>query len=56
MSLPLSILLVILMALLALVSYVDRLHAEMGKFLGREFQENIDAYEHHVEQIGRAHV
>ena len=49
MSLPLSILLVVLMALLALVSYVDRLYAEMGKFLGREFQENLDAYEHHVE-------
>ena len=37
------------MTVLALVSYVDRLHAEMGKFLAREFQENIDAYEEHVE-------
>ncbi len=54
MSLPLAILLVVLMALLALVSYVDRLYAEMGKFLGREFQENIDAYEQHVEP--RLHV
>jgi len=35
--------------MLALVSYVDRLHAEMGKFLSREFQENIDAYEEQVE-------
>jgi CBS domain containing-hemolysin-like protein len=49
MSLPLFILLLILLGLLALVSYVDRLHAEMGKFLAREFQENIDAYEQHVE-------
>ena len=49
MSLPLFILLLILMALLALVSYVDRLHAEMGKFLAREFQENIDVYEEQVE-------
>src|SRR5271166_6550057 len=49
MSLPLFILLLILLGLLALVSYVDRLHAEMGKFLSREFQENIDAYEQHVE-------
>jgi len=49
MSLPLFILLSILLGLLALVSYVDRLHAEMGKFLSREFQENIDAYEQHVE-------
>ena len=49
MSLPLVILLLVLMAMLALVSYVDRLYTEMGRFLGREFQENIDAYEHHVE-------
>jgi CBS domain containing-hemolysin-like protein len=41
--------LLFLMALLALVSYVDRLYDEMGKFLSREFQENIEAYEHLVE-------
>ena len=49
MNLPLVILLMFLLALLALVSYVDRLHHEMGKFLSREFQENIDAYEQSVE-------
>ena len=49
MNLPLSILLLVLMGLLALVSYVDRLYAEMGKFLAREFQENIEAYEERVE-------
>jgi len=49
MNLPLSILLALLLALLALVSYVDRLYHEMGKFLSREFQENIEAYEHLVE-------
>ena len=49
MNLPLSILLLFLLALLALVSYVDRLYHEMGKFLSREFQENIDAYEQLVE-------
>ena len=49
MTLPLFILLLILLAVLALVSYVDRLHAEMGRFLSREFQENIDAYEEFVE-------
>ncbi len=54
MSLPLAIVLLVLMALLALVSYVDRLYAEMGKFLAREFQENIDAYEERVEP--RLHV
>jgi CBS domain containing-hemolysin-like protein len=49
MTLPLFVLLVLLLAVLALVSYVDRLHEEMGKFLAREFQENIDAYEEQVE-------
>jgi len=49
MSIPLSILLLVLMALLTLVSYVDRLYAEMGKFLAREFEENIEAYEERVE-------
>lgn len=49
MTIPLSIILLVLMALLALVSYVDRLYAEMGKFLSREFEENIEAYEQHVE-------
>ena len=49
MNLPLAILLMFLLALLALVSYVNRLHHEMGKFLSREFQENITAYEQTVE-------
>ncbi len=49
MTIPLSIVLLVLIALLALVSYVDRLYAEMGKFLSREFQENIEAYEQQVE-------
>jgi putative hemolysin len=49
MNLPLTILLLFLLALLALVSYVDRLYHEMGKFLSREFQENITAYEQTVE-------
>ena len=54
MSVPLAILLLVLLGLLALVSYVDRLYAEMGKFLSREFQENIEAYEERVEP--RLHV
>jgi CBS domain containing-hemolysin-like protein len=54
MSLPLALLLLLLMGLLTLVSYVDRLYAEMGKFLSREFQENIEAYEERVEP--RLHV
>ncbi len=54
MSLPLAALLLLLMGLLTLVSYVDRLYTEMGKFLAREFQENIEAYEERVEP--RLHV
>ncbi len=54
MSVLLGILLLLLMALLALVSYVDRVYAEMGKFLAREFQENVEAYEERVEP--RLHV
>ena len=49
MSLPLFIVLLVLLAVLSLVSYLDRMYAEMGKFLSREFQENIDTYEQLVE-------
>ena len=49
MSISLTFLLLFLLAILTLVSYVDRLYHEMGKFLSREFQENIEAYEQSVE-------
>jgi CBS domain containing-hemolysin-like protein len=49
MILVVSIALVVLSALLALVSYVERLYAEKGKLLSREFQENIESYEQRVE-------
>ena len=39
----------LLCGLLVLVSYVERLYTESGKFLTREFQENIDAFEKRVE-------
>ena len=39
----------LLCALLVLVSYVERLYTESGKFLSREFQENIEAFENLVE-------
>jgi putative hemolysin len=38
-----------LLALLALASYVDRVYQEAGKFLSREFQDNIDIFEQKVE-------
>jgi putative hemolysin len=40
----------LLLAVLTLASYVDRLYSEMGKFLSGEFQENIDVWEAQVEQ------
>ena len=43
--LALYVVLLILCALLVLVSYVERLYTESGKFLSREFQENIEAFE-----------
>jgi CBS domain containing-hemolysin-like protein len=39
----------LLLGLLALASYVDRLYGEIGKFLSREFQSNIDAFEQIIE-------
>ncbi|MGE5323497.1 MAG: hemolysin family protein [Actinomycetota bacterium] len=39
----------LLSALLMLTSYVERLYTESGKFLTREFQENIEAFEKLVE-------
>ena len=44
-----SIAMVLLFGLLTLVSYVDRLYQEIGKFLSRDFQDNIDAFEQVVE-------
>jgi CBS domain containing-hemolysin-like protein len=41
--------LVLLFGLLTLVSYVDRIYSELGKFLSREFQNNIDAFEQRIE-------
>lgn len=43
------LLLLFLSGLLALISYVERLYTESGKFLSREFQENIEAFENRVE-------
>ena len=37
------------LTLLALAAYIDRVYSEMGKFLAREYQDNIDAWEERVE-------
>ena len=49
MILAISASLLLLLGLLTLVSYVDRVYQEAGKFLSREFQDNIDAFEQKVE-------
>jgi CBS domain containing-hemolysin-like protein len=49
MNYAVGLTLILLIGLLTLVSYVDRLYAEIGKFLSREFQDNIDSFEKRVE-------
>jgi len=49
MTIAVAIALFFLLSLLTLVSYVDRVYQEAGKFLSRDFQDNIDAFEHRVE-------
>ncbi|WP_348266980.1 hemolysin family protein [Edaphobacter paludis] len=39
----------VLLAILTLAAYVDRVYSEMGKFLAREYQDNIDVWEEFVE-------
>ena len=51
-----TVVLVLLLAILSLAAYVDRIYSEMGKFLAREYQDNIDAWEKVVEprlRLGR---
>src|SRR5271156_4016568 len=51
-----TIALFLLLAILALSAYVDRIYLEMGKFLPREYQDNIDAWEKVIEprlRLGR---
>ncbi len=49
MNLALLVLSLFLLGILTLVSYIDRMYSEMGKFLSRDFQENIDAWEERIE-------
>jgi CBS domain containing-hemolysin-like protein len=49
MNYAIALALVLLLGILTLVSYVERLYAEIGKFLSREFQDNIDSFEQTVE-------
>lgn len=49
MNYAIAAVLLLLLVLLTVVSYVDRLYTEIGKFLSREFQDNIDNFEQKVE-------
>jgi CBS domain containing-hemolysin-like protein len=49
MNYAVGLALLLLVGLLILISYVDRLYTEIGKFLSREFQDNIDSFEKLVE-------
>lgn len=56
MNLVYGVTLTILLIVLALASYVDRVYSEMGKFLAREYQDNIDSWEELIEprlRLGR---
>lgn len=44
-----ALLFLLAFAVLALASYADRVYSEMGKFLAREYQENLDAWTRYVE-------
>ena len=55
-TLSYNLLLTALLVILALASYVDRIYSEMGKFLAREYQDNIDSWTGLVEprlRLGR---
>jgi putative hemolysin len=49
MNLAVSAALFLLLGLLTLVSYVERVYQELGRFLSRDFQDNIDSFEQKVE-------
>ncbi len=49
MTIAVAFALVLLIGVLTLVSYVDRVYQELGKFLSREFQDNIDVFEQKIE-------
>jgi len=51
-----ALIMAILLTVLLLAAYIDRVYSEMGKFLAREYQDNVDAWEQVVEprlRLGR---
>jgi len=56
MSFAYALTLFALVIIITLAAYADRVYSEMGKFLAREYQDNIDAWEQTVEprlRLGR---
>lgn len=51
MNWTVTLALIPLLGLLALASYVDRVYQEIGKFLSRDFQDNVDIFEQKIEPI-----
>ena len=49
MSLIYFVSLTLLLGILAIAAYVDRVYSESGKFLAREYQDNVDSWEELVE-------
>ena len=49
MTFSVALAVLLLLGLLTLVSYVDRVYQEAGKFLSRDFQDNIDTFERRIE-------
>jgi CBS domain containing-hemolysin-like protein len=49
MNFAIALALLLLFGLLTLVSYADRVYTEIGRFLSREFQDNITVFEQKVE-------
>jgi CBS domain containing-hemolysin-like protein len=48
-----------LLMILTIAAYIDRVYSEMGKFLAREYQDNIDSWEQYIEprlHLGRESV
>lgn len=49
MTLLTSLLIAFLLGALTMAAYADRVYSEMGKFLAREYQDNLDAWVEHME-------
>ena len=49
MSLLTILLITALLGTLSLAAYADRVYSEMGKFLAREYQDNVDSWEQRIE-------